>query len=224
METFSHPLGLFRLEHSPEWDAEYDATSGSLTLRRGGPDGMTALNLLPLAITGAATPPGELLLQQAKRLGVWVPLDGVQLDLQDRLEVARAEGRRPPLGEGSTSTFRFWVFNRDTLSVIVTQLGPATDTLDARDAANTVIASLWLPEVIPPTPAEFITGVLKALRRDYTQWVGNITGEWEIEVTDPDGEPVATLLLADLYAATLRDPAQADALLAAHLERTLSSG
>lgn len=224
METFSHPLGLFRLEHSPEWDAEYDATSGSLTLRRGGPEGLTALNLLPLAITGAATPPGELLLQQAKRLGVWVPLDGVQLALQERMEVARAEGRRPPLGEGSTSTFRFWVFNRDTLSLIVTQLGPATDSLAARDAADAVIASLRLPDVIPPTPAEFLTDVLKALRRDYPQWVGTITGEWEVEVTDPDGEPVATLRLADLYGATLRDPAQADALLAEHLKRTLPNG
>lgn len=221
MVTFSHPLGLFRLEHSPEWDAEYDATSGSLTLRRGGPEGLTALNFLPLAITGVATPPGELLLQQAKRLGVWVPLEGVQLELHERLEVARAEGRRPALGEGVSSTFRFWVFTRDALSVIVTQLGPATDAPTAREAADAVIASLRLPEVVPPTPAEFLTEVLKTLRREYPQWVGTITGEWEVEVTDPDGEPVATVLLADLYAETLRDPTSAGVLLREHLERTL---
>lgn len=219
--TFEHPLGLFGLEHSPEWDAEYDAAGGSLTLRRGGLEGMTALNLLPLAITGATTAPGELLLQHAKRLGVWVPLEGVRPEFRERLEVARAEGRRPTLDEAAASAFRFWVFTRDALSVVITQLGPATGTPDAREAADAVIATLCLPEVIPPTPAEFLTHVLQALHRDYPQWVGTIVSEWEVEVTDPDGEPIATVPLSELYAATLREPARAEELLRAHLESTL---
>ena len=221
MLTFDHPLGLFRLEHSPEWDAEYDAAAGSLTLRRGGPEGMTALNLLPLAITGATTAPGELLLQHAKRLGVWVPLEGVQPEFRERLEVARAEGRRPTLDESVAASFRFWVFTRDALSVVITQLGPGTDAPAAREAADAVLGSLRLPEVIPPTPAEFLTEVLKALRRDCPQWVGTIIGEWEVEVTDPDGAPIVTLPLSELYAETLRDPANADVLLKGYLARTL---
>jgi len=215
--TFDHPLGLFHLAHAPEWDAEYDSAAGSLTLRRGGPEGLTALNFLPLAITGATTAPGELLLQHAKRLGVWVPLEGVHPEFRERLEVARAEGRRPTLDETAAAAFRFWVYTRDALSVIITQLGPGTAAPTAREAADAVIASLRLPEVIPPTPAEFLTDVLKALRRDYPQWAGTIISEWEVEVTDPDGEPITTLPLADLYAEALRDPAKADTLLRDYL-------
>lgn len=219
--TFDHPLGLFHLAHAPDWDADYDAAAGSLTLRRGGLEGLTALNFLPLAITGATTAPGELLLQHAKRLGVWVPLEGVQPEFRDRLEVARAEGRRPTLDESAAAAFRFWVFTRDALSVIITQLGPGTASSAAREAADAVVGSLRLPEVIPPTPAEFITEVLKALHRDYPQWVGSIISEWEVEVTDPDGKPIAVLPLAALYAETLREPARAEALLREELSRTL---
>jgi hypothetical protein len=106
--------------------------------------------------------------------------------------------------------------------VIITQLGPATGTPAARAAADAVIAALLLPDVIPPTPAEFVTEVLKALRRDYPQWVGTIIGEWEVAVTDPNGEPIATLPLADLYAETLQAPAEAETLLRQHLVRMLS--
>ena len=221
MPAFDHPLGLFTLLHSPEWSADYDATSGSLTLRRDGLGGMTALNLLPLAITGAPAVPEQLLREQAQRLGVWVDPDSVIASEEERLRSAFGEGRRPALGEGSPSTLRFWVFTRDTLSVIVTQLGPGTVQAEAREAADTVVAALRLPEVIPPTPAEFLTAVLKRLREEYSQLTAAIRGEWEIEVLDATGTPEGRLGLGELYAEVLRSPAEMDDLVHRHLDRCL---
>ena len=219
MLAFDHPLGLFNLTHSPEWSADYDATSGSLTLRRDGLGGMTALNLLPLAITGAPAVPEHLLREQAQRLGVWVDPDGVTVSEMERLRSASGEGRRPALGEGNPSTLRFWVFTRDTLAVIITQLGPGTVQPEAREAADAVVEALRLPEAIPPTPAEFLTTVLKRLREAYPQLTAAIRGEWEIEVLDATGTPEGRLGLEELYAEVLRSPAEMDELVCRHLAR-----
>jgi hypothetical protein len=223
MSHFDHPLGLFTLTYSPEWSEEYDATSGSLTLRRDGLEGVTALNLLPLAITGAPAVPEHLLREQAQRLGVWVDPEIITISDQDRLRSAAGEGRRPALGDGNPSLLRFWVFTRDALSVIITQLGPGTAQPEAREAADAVVAALRLPEVIPPTPAEFLTGVLKRLREEYPGLTGTIRGEWEIEVLDATGTPEGRLGLGELYAEVLRSPAQMDDLVRRHLARCLGA-
>ncbi|MCC2668509.1 MAG: hypothetical protein K0Q72_980 [Armatimonadetes bacterium] len=224
MPVFDHPLGLFSLAFSPEWAEDYDASAGSLTLRRSGVDGITALNLLPLAITGAPAEPEILLLEQAQRLGVWVPPEGIVIREQERLRTAAGEGRRPALGAGNPSTLRFWVFTRDALSVVITQLGPGTAHTDSRDAADEVVASLRLPEVVPPTPAEFLTSILKIIHQDFPQLTASILSEWEIEVVDADGAPVGRLGLADLYAEVLRSPAEAEALARQHLAGALLPG
>lgn len=221
MVAFQHPLGLFRLEHTPDWGAEYDAGAGTLALRRTESDGQTALHFIPLAVTGAPAAPERLLLQHAQRLGVWLPPDTLQLTEDDRHKTAYGEARRPPLDEGSASLFRFWVVCRKGLSVVITQLGPATADPAAREEADRVVRSLELPDVIPPTPAEFLTTVLKALRKEYPQVTGTIRGEWQVDAMTENGERIASLELAELYAEALQRPSELDRLLREFLQREL---
>lgn len=228
MVAFQHPLGLFRLEHSPDWGAEYDAGSGALALQRSGAAGQTALHFIPLAVTGAPAAPERLLLQHAQRLGAWLPPDGVTVEERERFNTAYGEARRPTLGEGAPSQFRFWVASRKGLSVVTTQLGPATSDPEIRAEADAILRSLDLPEVIPPTPAEFLTAVLTALRDQFPSLVETVTGEWEVEVRDENGARVATLDLAPVYSELLRHPGDADrmarALLAAQLPKPEAGG
>lgn len=206
MVEFHHPLGLFRLEHSPEWGAEYDASAGALALRRTLAEGQTALHFVPLAITGGPSAPERLLLQHAQRLGVWLSPDSLEVTDGERQTTVYGEARRPPLDGGSGSQFRFWVQCRKGLSVVITQLGSATRDAAARAEADRVVSSLELPEVIPPTPAEFLTTVLKLLRADYPRVTGEITDEWEVEALSASGELIARLDLAALYAEVLQRP------------------
>lgn len=210
MVKFQHPLGLFRLEHSPDWGAAYDAEAGTLVLQRTTATGHSALHFIPLAVTGASVVPERLLLQHAQRLGVWLPAESLKVEESERINTAYGEARRPPLGDGAPSQFRFWVASRKGLSVVITQLGPATEDPVIREEADGILCSLDLPEVIPPTPAEFLTLVLTALRNAHPQLVETVTGEWEIMVRDENGDRVSTLHLGPHYSSALQQPADAE--------------
>jgi hypothetical protein len=210
MVAFQHPLGLFRLEHTPAWGAGYDADSGTLVLQRSGAEGQSALHFIPLAVTGASAAPDRLLFQHAQRLGAWLPPDSVTVEERERFNTAYGEARRPTLGEGAPSQFRFWVASRKGLSVVITQLGPATADPEVRAEADAIVQSLELPEVIPPTPAEFLTTLLTALRQTFPRLVETVTGEWEVEIRDENGKRIATLDLGPPYAAVLHRPRDAD--------------
>jgi hypothetical protein len=221
MVAFQHPLGLFRLEHSQEWSADYDSETAALLLTRDHEGENSALHFCPLAVSGSQADPRRLLLDHARRLGAWVAPEAVELAESAQHRSASAEGRRPPLGDELPVLYRFRVYCRGTLTVLVTHLGPGADRFLARAAADQVIATLTLPEVIPPTPAEFLTRVLQFIHCEHPHLVATIADEWGVQVEKTTGGREVMIALGALFEEALRYPETADELIRTHVTTAL---
>jgi hypothetical protein len=220
MPIFEHPLGLFTVEYPEEWIADYENDSAALTLRSRPSEAATALRVLPLAVTGTPLDPATELAAAADRLGVSLLADSLETSDEDGTRVAYGEGARAG-SDGQMTWFRFWTISRGTLGIVATQLGPGTALDGIRRAADATISSLDLTELVPPTPEAVRSQFLAILAREHPRLRAVPLGDWAIDVTDEQGQPLFRLNLEELYPECVEDPGCIEELIRRHLEAAL---
>jgi hypothetical protein len=209
MTRFEHPLQLYQLEHPDDWEARYDQETGGVLLVRGEPGAGFALNITAISLPAGesdepAATPAELQVEAAAaRLSLRLLPETQRREERDGATLRYGEARREDTGAANAtppgSLFRFWVLRKERLALIVTQLGPGAALPEGRCAADAVVATIRLPEVLPPTAGEFQARVLETVAREYpTVKARPGDGPWVIEIEEREGL-TARVGLENLY-------------------------
>ena len=220
MTTWEHPLQLFSLEHPENWDLQYQEETGGIMLLHAGLIGACALSLTPLAITGGERPLDEVVREIAARVGVTLADRDVEAWDDGDTRWAYAEGTRED-AISKQSRFRFWVARHGSLALHVAQLGPGADMAHQREMADTILRSVRFPEILPPTPEEFIARVADIVVREYPDVHATRTSEWTVHFADAQGNEIGTASLENLYRECLLEAQSMGALIREHLNGVL---
>lgn len=222
MARFEHPLQLFSMEYPDNWEVRYQEETGGVVFVHPGLDDASALSLSPMAVTGTEPALRDEVVQAAARVGVDLDPASLALDESGDTRCAYGEGLRTDLLSVG-SRFRFWVLRHGPLALYASQLGPGADDATQRTDAETALATLQFPEIMPPTPVEFRARVLEIIGREYQRLRPSLNGEWALDLADESGEKIATVGLENIYRTSLLNAESVGAIIREYLDEVLSS-
>lgn len=222
MALFEHPLQLYRLDFPDGWEIRYEEETGGVLFINNRPGDTTALSISPLAATGRGPDPLQELRSAAERVGVELDESTMRQEEHEDTVIASGEGDRPG-AEVIGSRFRFWVIRHQALTLFATQLGPGCTRPETREAVDRTLESLEFPEVMPPTIDEFRARVVEIIEREYPTVRPEVTSAWSLELVTPQGEPVGTIGLENLYRDCLLKAEAMGAIIRDYLDQLIES-